>query len=49
MKCSALWYNFFVNPFNSHAADALCIQYLSNHNTTNLDTSHVERYILYYW
>ena len=50
MKRSALGYNFYVNPFGSHAADVFHhFAYIISATivyTTNLDTLHVERYYI---
>ena len=46
-------YNFYINPFSSHAADVFhlhvyIISATTIYSTTNLDTFHVERYIAWY-
>ena len=53
MKRSALGYNFYVNPFSSHAADVFHhFAYIISATMllyTNLNTLHVERYCWYAW
>ena len=53
MRRSALGYNFYINPFSSHAADVFHhFAYINSATivaTTNLGTLHVERYYWYAW
>ena len=53
MKRSAMGYNFYIHPLSSHAADVFhqfaYNYYLSNRSTSNLNTSHAERYYWYAW